>query len=242
MKNHYKSQLIIGNGEVGQSLFNVLATLYRWSICIQDKNKNFYDFYGKYDVIHICYPFVTYFIQITKEYIKQYNPKLVIIHSTVPIGITRKISPIAVHSPIRGTHPNLEEGIKTFVKYFGGKKAEEAAKIFSNTGIVTQCFKKPETTEVIKLWDTFQYGVMIMLEKEIYKYCKQKKVDFNFVYKDANKTYNEGYKKLGRPELIRPVLKHVKGKIGGHCIIPNAKLLSIDSWLAKLLVEKNEKY
>lgn len=233
-----KKHLIIGQGEVGQSLFNVLSPHYSY-VAMHDKDQSFAQ---KFGVMHICYPFVNHFIWITKEYIKQYNPKLVIIHSTVPVGITRKISSIAVHSPIRGTHPNLEDGIKTFVKYFGGKKAEEASKIFSDIGVPTQCLERPETTEAIKLWDTLQYGVMIMLEKEIHRYCKRKRVEFGFVYTDANETYNEGYKKLGVPEVLRPILRHVKGGIGGHCIIPNAKLLSIDSWLAKLLVERNEDY
>lgn len=240
MENHVKSNkkhLIIGGGEVGQSLLNVLKPYYNVYLYNEGDGLN-----GKFDVAHICYPFITHFVRITKDYIRQYRPKLVIIHSTVPVGITREVSSIAVHSPIRGTHPALEDGIRTFVKYFGGKKAEEASKIFSDIGIPTQLLERPEMTEAIKLWDTLQYGVMIMLEKEIYAYCKRKKVDFNFVYIDANETYNEGYRTLGVSEVTRPVLTHIKGKIGGHCIIPNAKLLSIDSWLAELLVEKNEGY
>ena len=39
-----------------------------------------------------------------------------------------------------------------------------------------------------------------------------------------NHTYNEGYKKLGKTYVVRPVL-YPTDKIGGHCIIPNAKLL-----------------
>jgi UDP-N-acetyl-D-mannosaminuronate dehydrogenase len=130
-----------------------------------------------------------------------------------------------VHSPIRGVHPNLAKGIKTFVKYFGGKDAKKAASIFSRLGIKTKVFKEAKTTEALKLWDTTQYGRLIMLEKEIHEWCKENKVDFKAVYTEANKDYNEGYTKLGRPEVVRPYLKHVEGPIGGHCVTPNAKLL-----------------
>ena len=62
-------------------------------------------------------------------------------------------------------------------------------------------------------------------------------LDFDLVYTQANRTYNEGYEKLGKSEVKRPVLKHYPGSIGGHCIIPNAKILN-DS-LADLLLERN---
>ena len=42
---------------------------------------------------------------------------------------------------------------------------------------------------------------------------------------DFNKTYNEGYKKIGKKNVIRPVLYPPKGGITGHCVIPNAKIL-----------------
>jgi UDP-N-acetyl-D-mannosaminuronate dehydrogenase len=132
-----------------------------------------------------------------------------------------------VHSPIRGVHPHLAKGIKTFVKYFGGKKAKEAAKVFERLGVKTKVFKDARTTEAIKLWDTSQYGRLIMLEKEIHQWCKENKIDFDAVYTQANKDYNTGYVALGRPEVVRPYLKHMPGPIGGHCVTPNSKLLGI---------------
>jgi hypothetical protein len=40
---------------------------------------------------------------------------------------------------------------------------------------------------------------------------------------DFNKTYNAGY--VLKPNVIRPVLYAPSGKIGGHCVVPNAKIL-----------------
>jgi len=200
-ENHNQiEQLIIGAGEVGKALFNVLKKHY--NIAIRDIESNLT---GKFKVLHICYPFFKSFINSTKKYIKMYKPEIVIIHSTVPVGITRKISKFSVHSPIRGIHPYLESGIKTFTKYFGGFKAKEAAKIFSDIGIKTKIFKNSETTELIKILDTTYYGWNIIFNKEVKKICDKYKLDFNEVYTIPNKDYNEGYKKLGMPYVIRPL-------------------------------------
>jgi len=78
-----------------------------------------------YDVMHVCIPDSHSFATIVLNYIDDYSPGLVIIHSTVAPGTTSKINrdidTHVVHSPIRGVHPNLYEGIKTFVKNIGGE-------------------------------------------------------------------------------------------------------------------------
>lgn len=230
-----KKHLIIGAGEIGNALYNVLRKHYR--VFIRDKDDKLED---KFDILHICYPPIKNFVRISKDYIKKYKPSLVIIHSTVPIGTTKKVASFAVHSPIRGIHPHLEKGIRTFVKYFGGKKAKEAAKIFSEIGIKILTFKKSETTELLKILDTTYYGWNIIFNKEVKKICDKYKLDFNEVYTIPNKDYNDGYKKLSMPHVIRPVLKYLPGKIGGHCIISNCYLL--DSWITKTMIKRNKKY
>lgn len=227
--------LIIGKGEVGSSLFNILKSYYQ--VFIRDKDDEFSD---QFEVIHICYPNGKNFVKITKDYIEKYQPKIAIIHSTIPVGTTKKISEIAVHSPIRGLHPNLEKGVKTFVKYFSGQKAKEAAKFFSDIGIKTKIFKKSETTELLKILDTTYYGWNIVFCKEIKRICDNLNLDFGEVYTIANQDYNWGYKKLGKENVIRPVLKAAPGKIGGHCVVQNCDLL--DDWLTKTIKERNKSY
>ena len=152
-----KKHLIIGAGEVGKSLYNVLGPHY--DIAIRDKDE---EARGEFDVLHICYPLFENFVNVTKKYIEEYKPELVIVHSTVPVGTTRKIGALAVHSPIRGVHPRLEEGIKMFVKYFGGEKAKEAARYFSDTGIKTRILDKPETTDLLKIFRHTYHGLEIV--------------------------------------------------------------------------------
>jgi len=193
----------------------------------------------KFDVLHICFPYSKNFINFSKEYIKKYQPNLIINHSSVPIGTTIKLNRNAVHSPIRGVHPNLDKGIKTFVKYFGGNQAEIASKIFKKIGIKTHVVTKSQWTEAGKLWDTTQYGYFILLNKNIYQWCKKYKIPFDLIYSHFNQTYNEGYVKLGRKEVVRPYLKFIPGKIGGHCVISNCHILKSD--IANDILKKNKK-
>lgn len=208
-------QLVIGLGEIGRSLQNVLQ-------CEGiDKGS---DLRGKYNVLHICYPWQSNFVGITQKYIERFHANLCIVHSTVPVGTCSQIP--AIHSPVRGVHPNLEESIRTFVKYFGGPKAAHAARLFHRLGIQTIITERSETTEAMKLWSTQQYRRQILIQKEIWEYCNVHNLPFEIVYKDANRTYNEGYEALGYWNYKRPVLQHMPGKIGGHCVEPNHEILN----------------
>jgi UDP-N-acetyl-D-mannosaminuronate dehydrogenase len=195
------------------------------------------------EILNVCIPWSNNFVRIVKKEIKKIKPKLTIIHSTVPLGTTKKIGGMVVHSPVRGIHPYLFKSIKTFVKYIGSdnKKAGKIAKShLEKLGIKTKVFQCSATTEALKLWDTTQYGFMILLNKAIKNWCDKKGLDFNAIYTEANKSYNDGYQKMGRPDVVRPYLKYVSGKIGGHCIIPNCYLL--DDEIAKLIINKNNSY
>ena len=208
--------LTVGLGEVGSAIYKIVGGQYT------TRTKSNWD--GEdVDVVHICIPYSRDFSIIVEAY--QEVGKLVIVHSSVPVGTCDELG--VVHSPVRGVHPELEKGIRTFVKYFGGKHAQKAAKIFQELGIKTKVYREAKTTEALKLWDTTQYGVLIMLEKRINKWCKENNINFDAVYTQANKDYNEGYMALNRPEVVRPYLKHIPGPIGGHCVMPNAKLLKV---------------
>jgi hypothetical protein len=222
--------VVIGLGEVGSALVEVFKC---------DGEDSFKDIFAEeksYELLHIAFPYSENFIEEVKRYQNKFNPKYTIIHSTVPIGTSRKCG--AMHSPIRGVHPHLAESIKTFKKFLSGDDVWEVSKIFAEHGISCMCTNDQENTEALKLWDTTQYGILIMLNKEIHQFCKRNKLDFNVVYTLANETYNEGYLKMFRPEVVRPYLVYKDEPIGGHCVIPNAKLL--DSYLAQQLILDNE--
>lgn len=237
MKKDNLNHLIVGiGGEVGTGLLKFLCKKTNvWGI---DK-KEFPPYPDHIDVMHIAISYkARHFEYIVKEYKRRFKPKMVIIHSTVPVGVCDQLR--AIHSPIRGVHPKLHLGIKTFLKYFGGKDSLKAAKLFQSYGCPVLSTNKARHTEALKLWDTTQYGWQIVLMKEIYSWCKKNKVPFEFIYQHANFTYNEGYKKLDRPEVVRPYLDYKKGKIGGHCVVQNLEM--IDSFISSVIKFKNKKY
>ena len=112
---------IIGYGEIGESLEKCYLGK-DFNISIVDTGKNINQLTGKVDILNIAIPFTgrQQFTKIVTQYIEKYSPKLTIIHSTITPGTTKLIIDITkarvVHSPIRGIHPNLYEGLKSFVK------------------------------------------------------------------------------------------------------------------------------
>jgi UDP-N-acetyl-D-mannosaminuronate dehydrogenase len=217
--------VVVGYGEVGSSLGKVLGKHLYYD---EELGTNIVDGMAVDPpvIIHICIPYLGDGLDFKKSVrIWQGSSDLVICHSSVPVGTCDSLG--VVHSPICGVHPHLTKGIRTFVKYFGGKHAQKAANIFKKLGLKTRVYKEARITEAMKLWSTTQYGKMIMLEKEIYEWCQKNHLPFEEVYTRSNKEYNEGYVKLGMPQVVRPYLKHVPGKIGGHCILPNLKLLKV---------------
>lgn len=221
MKRNNNKVGILGYGEVGQAV----AKFYK-NPKIKDLTRD--DGLEGVEILHTCIPWSKNFVKIVKKEIKKIKPKLVIIHSTVAPGTTKKIGKIAVHSPVRGMHPDMYFGIKTFVKYVGAdnkKAGESAKKHLESLGIKIKLFMPSETTEIGKLLDTTYYGLIIAWHGEMKKLCDKYKVDFEKAVADFNKTYNEGYTKLGKKNVIRPVLYPPKNGITGHCICENAEIL-----------------
>jgi 3-hydroxyisobutyrate dehydrogenase-like beta-hydroxyacid dehydrogenase len=236
-KNKIKNQDvgILGYGEVGQAVAKFyknprLRERFGGQAKIKDLERD--DGLKGVEILNICIPWSDKFVEIAEKEIKKIKPKFTIIHSTVAPGTTKKLASIfggmVVHSPVRGIHPFLYQGIKTFIKYIGAdnkKAGKMAKKHLESLGIKAKVFYPSATTELGKLLDTTYYGVVIAWHGEMKKICKKFGVDFGKTVTDFNQTYNEGYTKLGKKNVIRPVLYPPNGKIGGHCIAPNAKIL-----------------
>ncbi|MDD5145038.1 MAG: hypothetical protein PHW72_02865 [Candidatus Pacebacteria bacterium] len=228
MKKNKTKAGILGYGEVGQAI----SKFYK-NPRIKDLKRD--DGVEGSEILHVCIPWSEKFIKTVVSEIKKIKPQLTIIHSTVAPGTTKKIISIlpeefkkVVHSPIRGMHPDLYPGIKIFLKYIGaenkvsGKLAENHLK---SLGIRVKTFQPAAASELGKLLDTTYYALCIAWHGEMGKFCRKYGVDFNDAVTDFNSTYNEGYKKLGKPNVIRPVLSPPQNGITGHCLIPNVKVL-----------------
>ena len=222
---------IVGHGQVGQAvakLYSETDTTKTWfsfdKIHIYDPYQGMMDDISDVDILNVCIPYTKDFVSIVKDLP---TPNwYTVIHSTVPVGTTEKFGHKFLHSPVRGVHPNLYEGLKTFVKFIGGDEqlAEAYSGHLKTLGVETHICKDAKTTELSKLADTTYYGLCIAFTSDMKKLCDEYDLDFMEVMTKYNNTYNEGYKKLGKPNVVRPVL-YPTDKIGGHCVIPNAKLL-----------------
>lgn len=216
--------LILGAGEVGTSLAEVLRSVH--DVVLLDKDPNDVP---DVKVLNICYPFSDAFVETTKRYIRQYEPLFTIIHSTVPVGTTRAVAYDAVHSPVHGVHPHLAEGMKTFPKFVGGRSSMAvtgAVQFMRLAGIDANAISSSEASELSKLLCTTYYAWNVVYAKEAAALCDRLGLPFDEVYTQWNEAYNRGYEQLGMPNVRRPVLKPVPGPIGGHCLIPNATILA----------------
>lgn len=223
--------VVVGMGEVGKALEKMTGAteLYdtSWDLSVYELGRQVRSSGLPY-VLHICFPYHPDFEIQVQTYRQLFLPKYTIIHSTVPVGTSRMCH--ALHSPVRGLHPNLDQGMRDFVTYLAPRNQiyDDLFHYLDSCGFNLRLVDKAEETEAGKLWSLAAYAVMITLEKEIWEFCRAHNLDFDVVYKDFTETYNEGYNKLDRPEFIRPVLKHVPGPIGGHCVIPGTQLIQTD--------------
>jgi len=234
---------ILGYGEVGKAV----AKFYN-DHKVKDLSRK--DNFKGIDILNVCIPWSDKFSEIVEKEIKLSKPKLTIIHSTVEPGTTKQLSSkfkgMVVHSPVRGVHPRLHEGIRTFVKYIGAdnkKAAELAKKHLESLGMKTEVFDSSTATELGKLLDTTYYGLTIAWHGEMKKLCDKFGVNFDETVTHFNNTYNEGYKELGKHNVVRPVLYPPEGPIGGHCVVFNAEILKkhLDSKGIDLILDYSKK-
>lgn len=222
--------LVIGMGQVGTALLSVLGTeaygrdLDETSIITGAK------------VLHICIPWSEAFPREVGQYQTRYAAGLVVVHSTVPVGTCDPHG--WVHSPVRGRHDRLEASLRTFVKFFGGAQAGEAAEIFLALGVPVTTVELAATTEAGKIWELVQFGLQIKVEQAITEWCQLEGLDADTVYEGFAASYNRGYIALGEEQYVRPIIQHIPGLIGGHCIREGAALL--DHLLARLVHVQDE--
>lgn len=249
-----KTNLVIGYGDVGQTIFD-LEVKTNFACYVFDikfgKKANLSELEKKkFHIMHICFPYGPHFVDEVIEYCYKYKPKYVIIHSSVKPGTTDEIQskahPFFFYSPIRGQHDVLGECVgQHFVKYIGQsfvkeRKAKREISLYMNElGIKWMWGQTAKALELMKVLSTTYFGWCILFAKETKKLCDKYDVPYEFVYIHANKTYNQGYKELGRPYYTRPVLCPPAGKIGGHCVSENIELLP-ECKLKRFFKELNE--
>ena len=211
--------ILVGTGEVGQAVHEVFSPHHLIDTYdIKDERKPA----GPYEVLLVAIPWSEAFVEVVNAYRTDWKVRCTIIFSTVAIGTTRRI-PGAVHSPVEGKHPQLAQSILLMPRWLGGK-SDIATRFMRAAKIEPIVRHRPETTELLKLQSTSNYGVQIEFARYVAAECAIYGVDYADA-KEFNKGYNRLYQNLGFPQYCRSILDPPKGNIGGHCIRENAKLL-----------------
>lgn len=208
--------IVAGLGEVGTPLRRILSRTYRCVGVDIDPVRS----PGDCSVLHVCYPFqIPDFIETTARYVEEYQPKLVIINSTVAPGTTASVAaainvPVA-YSPVRGKHANMGHDMLYYRKFVGADEPATAAAAcahFEQAGFKTETFRSTATGEVAKLLETTWLGVLVGWAQEVERIAAH----YGASYKDVNAFIEEV---AFLPGGIFP------GVIGGHCVMPNIAIL-----------------
>ena len=225
------NHLIIGLGEIGRSVQSLVSERESDTVYGYDMNDDVLpDISRELMVMHICFPYSDNFVKQVKEYSIKYQPRHILIWSTVAIGTTRLLKHNAVHTPVEGKHPDLRRSIQTMYRWLGSTSSSELnwfVVYFRDMGLRTRKIKNPETTEALKLLSTTKYGINIVFADYVKKVFDEIGSDFEDS-KQWDKDYNELYWNLRMPQFQKFVLDAPEGKIGGHCIRENAAILQED--------------
>ena len=242
------TDVILGMGEVGQTLFDLLVD--RKFDCVGiDLDDSKCKKYSENEVIknpeylHVCLPGeLTGFTDIVLDWIdKIKNIQVVIIHSTVKPGTTKiiqeKLTIPILFSPVRGVHKRFLNDIKKYTKFISFDGIEIDPKIktdLENRFEKIEWMSTTKTAELAKiLVDTTYYGWLINYAQITKMICEKENVDFDEMWKFAD----EIHENLGnRPKMF-------PGIIGGHCIIPNLDLVEYENLdIIKKINEMYEKF
>jgi UDP-2-acetamido-3-amino-2,3-dideoxy-glucuronate N-acetyltransferase len=221
--------LVIGMGEVGQALFNILKATYPDTQSDDKKWETFITL--PIDIVHICIPHTEDFIEIVSDYEARFAPKYLVIHSSVPVGTTAKIAKIAkckvYYSPIRGHHANMEQELRVYVKYIASDSdvTDTVSKYFEGAGISTEMMSDTMSVELMKLLELYRYGLYIAGAKEQEKICDHFHKLYGIVVTQFEETSNAGLISLGKAQQCQPILWPFKDYVGGHCTVEDMDIL-----------------
>lgn len=226
--------LIIGNGEIGKSISEIVKPHH--NVIIKDIDA--LEINHSIDYMHVCIRYSKDFVGIIKKYEEQYSPKFIIIHSTIAVGTMNKFENLKYyHAPVMGRHSKLPYIIQNTPMFLSGaENNQEVCSYLKGCGIeVNYVGTKYETTELAKLLCLLRYGIDIDLAKRQDELCKKYNVDYNKAVVDFEIIRNAACQLGGYGQMIRPVMQPPQDKIGGHCVLPALEMLENESILKETI-------
>ena len=225
------SDVVLGMGEVGETLFSLLEE--REISCVgidsdESRCRNFVkDSIADSEYLHVCLPgeLPDFEKTIVMWTAKIKGLKAIIIHSTIRPGTSKKIQerfeiPV-LYSPTRGVHRRFLKDIKRYSKFVSSEKdIKPKIKLdFEQRFEKVEWMSNTKTAELAKvLVDTTYYGWLISYAQITKMICEKEGVDFDEMWKFAD----EIHENLGNRPKMYP------GIIGGHCVIPNLNLIDCE--------------
>ena len=243
-----KKDVVAGIGEIGKPILKLLS---KQNITVGfDLNPDLMDQrkFKKYknlqtSFLHITIPVTGKFINNVLKLNKKFQPECIVIHSTIKPGTTKKLqeklSIPVIYSATRGIHKRMIYDLKRYTKFFvisenaprGKWASSRFVKLMKRCGIKTKKMSKPETLELAKIiCDTSYLGWLVNYAQLSNKIAIEHGVDYDEMWSFSD----EIHKLLGNRPKMYP------GYIGGHCVIPNLKLIN-DSTLS-IINDMNNRY
>lgn len=221
--------IVVGLGEIG---FPILQLLSKAKLVVgYDIKKELMDEkkFSKYsslqtDLMHVCIPFSKKFVSNVLALVKQFNPKGIVIHSTIEPNTTKKLqqklSIPVIYSATRGVHKRMLYDLKRYTKFYAiendAPNSKWAVLTYKKTlqkcGVKTKQMSSPLTLELAKIiCDTSYYGWLISYAQISNMIAINNKVNYDEMWSFAD----EIHKFLGNRPKMYP------GIIGGHCLAGN---------------------
>jgi len=238
--------VVVGMGIVGRALYSMAVESRRYRVYgididplrsvdkIDDVPRN------SRIALHIAYPYSEEFVDSVCRYIDELNPEVTIIHSTVKPGTTieihKRVGGTVAYSPVRGYHKCMRRHISWWSKWVATlpkSRTETVVEHLHGLGFrrVRVC-DDPTTLELAKLWETTLRAIIIASWQELHRIARELRADLLTVMEFVGEVH--------RVLKDRPVM--YPGVIGGHCLIPNTKILNSvhRSKLFEFVLESND--
>lgn len=253
-----KTAIVLGLGEVGGEILGMLP---KHGDRVEGHDPNMGEhwdrsgYYEEFDVLHVCFPQTERFAEYVVGYISTYNPRCVIIHSTLTPGMTRYLGetlkasdipkskiPALVYSPVRGNiKEGMLQGLRQYTKFFSlmvpgilDIGPEIVEQYLQEIGFKTEYVKDVESLEWAKILDLGLYGLSIAYYQELERIVTDNELDYNTIrnFIESTPKESEGYAQR---------VVHYGGFIGGHCVMQAIdKILSLkDIPMLRAAVDSN---
>ena len=257
MESDKKDAIVIGLGEVGKPILNMLEGVYNHlNEGIQVKGRDIKEpkWSHKFKFMHICFPQMPGFPDVVRIYAEEYDPNYIIIHSTISPGMTNHLnglwSPLnhdaklkvpVFYSPVRG---NFKDGMKwslrRYTKYVAGNGHEQEHEYepillhLAKAGFNPQWVGDAKSLEWAKILDLAWYGLNIGFYQELERIVKNHGLNYGTIKEFITSTPEESEGKVQRSLFYG-------GFIGGHCVIPAIEkvLAHMDAPMLDAVLESN---